>query len=166
MSKLRVHAFSISLDGYGAGPNQGLKDPLGENGEELHEWIFPTRTFKTLYGDGHGTTGTNDDFVKRGFENIGAWILGRNMFGPVRDAWPDDSWRGWWVRLGGGAATIRQYLRARLVDEMHFAISPVILGSGEPLFHDLDLRTLGYRVTEHVPSGDVTHVVVTRTQET
>ncbi len=213
MSKFRVHAFSISIDGYGAGPNQGLKEPLGENGEELHEWIFPTKTFKTLYGDGNGTTGTDDDYVKRGFENIGAWILGRNMFGPIRDAWPDDAWRGWWgqnppyhvpvfvlthharapvemeggttfhfvtggaeealrlareaagsrdIRLGGGAATIRQYLRARLVDEMHFAIAPVILGSGEHLFRDLDLRALGYRVTEHVPSGGVTHVVVTR----
>jgi dihydrofolate reductase len=205
MSKLRVHGFSISIDGYGAGPNQGLKAPLGENGEELHEWIFPTRTFKTMYGDGKGTTGTNDDFVKRGFENIGAWILGRNMFGPVRGRWPDDAWRGWWgasppyrvpvlvlthhartsiemdggttfhfvqrareaagsrdIRLGGGAATIRQYLRSRLVDEMHFAISPVILGSGEHLFHDLDLRALGYRVTEHVPSDGVTHVMVAR----
>jgi dihydrofolate reductase len=213
MSKLRVHAFSISLDGYGAGPNQSLKEPLGENGEELHEWVFPTKTFKTLYGDGNGTTGVDDDFAKRGFENLGAWILGRNMFAPSRGEWPDDDWRGWWgknppyhvpvfvlthharapiemeggttfhfvtggidetlarareaagsrdIRLGGGAATIRQYVRACLVDEMHLAISPVILGSGEHLFQDLDLRALGYRVTEHVPSEKATHVVITR----
>ena len=213
MSKLRVHAFSISLDGYGAGPNQSLKNPLGETGEEFHEWIVATQTFKDLYGGGNGTTGADDDFVKAGFENIGAWILGRNMFGPIRGAWPDDAWRGWWgtnppyhvpvfvlthharapiemdggttfhfvtggieealgrareaagsrdVRLGGGAATIRQYLRARLVDHMHIGIAPVILGSGEHLFHELDLRALGYRVTEHVPSGGATHVVLTR----
>jgi dihydrofolate reductase len=213
MSKLRVHAFSISLDGYGAGPNQALKEPLGENGEELHEWVFPTKTFKTLYGDGNGTTGTDDEFAKRGFENLGAWIMGRNMFGPSRGEWPDDGWRGWWgknppyhvpvfvlthhargpiemeggttfhfitsgieaalerareaagsrdIRLGGGASTVRQYLRARLVDEMHVAISPVILGSGEHLWHDLDLRALGYRVTEHVASGAATHVVIAR----
>jgi dihydrofolate reductase len=213
MSKLRVHAFSISLDGYGAGSDQGLENPLGRDGESLHEWIFPTQTFKGLYGKGTGTTGIDDDFVKRGFENLGAWILGRNMFGPIRGAWPDEAWRGWWgsnppyhvpvfvlthharasvemeggttfhfvtggieealqrareaagprdIRLGGGAATIRQYLRARLVDTMHLAISPVILGSGEHLLRDLDLRTLGYRVIEHVPSTSATHVVIGR----
>jgi dihydrofolate reductase len=213
MSNLRVHAFSISLDGYGAGVNQGLKEPLGENGEELHEWIFPTRTFKTMYGDGNGTTGIDDDFVKRGFENLGAWIMGRNMFGPSRGDWPDDEWRGWWgenppyhvpvfvlthhargpiemeggttfhfvtggieaalerareaagprdIRLGGGASTIRQYLRARLVDSLHYAISPVLLGAGEPLFHDVDLRALGYKVTEQVQGEKATHVVLSR----
>ena len=214
MSKLRVHAFSISLDGYGAGPNQDEKNPLGENGEELHEWIIPTRTFQSMSGDGtKGTTGTDDDFAKRGFENLGAWILGRNMFGPIRGAWTDDAWRGWWgtnppyhvpvfvlthharasidmeggttfhfvtggieealrrareaagprdIRIGGGAETIRQYLRARLVDEMHLAIAPVLLGSGEHLLHGIDLKALGYRLTEHVPSAKATHVVIGR----
>ncbi len=215
MSKLRVHAFSISLDGYGAGPNQGLNEPLGENGESLHEWIFPTKTFKTMYGDGTGTTGTDDDFVKRGFENVGAWILGRNMFAPSRGDWPDDDWQGWWgknppyhvpvfvlthharspiemeggttfhfvtggiepaldrareaagprdIRLGGGTSTIRQYLRARLLDELHVAIAPVILGTGEHLFHGLDLRALGYRVSEHVAGANATHVVFSRAE--
>ncbi len=214
MSKLRVHSFCISLDGYGAGPNQDLKNPLGKGGEELHGSLTTTRTFKELYPDGtSGTTGTDDDFAKRGFENLGAWILGRNMFGPIRGPWPDDAWRGWWgpkppyhvpvfvlthharaslemeggttfhfvtggieealrrardaagprdIRLGGGAETIRQYLRARLVDQMHLAISPVLLGSGEHLLHGLDLPALGYRVSEHVPTANATHVVFTR----
>ena len=213
MSKLRVSAFSISLDGYGAGPNQDEKNPLGENGEELHGWIVPTQTFRSMYGDGSGTTGTDDDFATRGLENLGAWILGRNMFGPIRGAWPDDAWRGWWgpnppyhvpvfvlthharasidmeggttfhfvtggieaalrrareaagprdIRIGGGAETIRQYLRARLIDEMHLAIAPVLLGSGEHLLHGIDLKALGYRVTEHVPSAKATHVVISR----
>lgn len=213
MTKLRVHAFSISLDGFGAGPNQGLDYPLGAGGEQLHEWIVGTRTFQQLYGDGNGTTGVDDDFAARGFANIGAWILGRNMFGPIRGAWPDDTWKGWWgdnppyhndvfvlthhprasirmdgdttfhfvtegihaaldraraaakgrdVRLGGGAATIQQYLRAKLVDEMHIAVAPTLLGSGEPLFGGLDLVQLGYRCGEHVPSAAATHIVLVR----
>ena len=213
MTKLRVHAFSISLDGYGAGPNQGLDYPLGVGGEQLHEWIVGTRTFQQLYGDGNGTTGVDNDFAARGFANIGAWILGRNMFGPIRGAWPDDTWKGWWgdnppyhndvfvlthhprasirmdgdttfhfvtegihaalirakaaakerdVRLGGGAATIQQYLRAKLVDEMHIAIAPTLLGSGELLFGGLDLVQLGYRCAEHVPSAAATHIVLVR----
>jgi dihydrofolate reductase len=213
MSKLRVHAFSISLDGYGAGPDQSEKEPLGRNGEELHGWFIPTRTFQSTFGRSGGTTGTDDDFAKRGLENLGAWILGRNMFGPIRGAWPDDVWRGWWgpnppyhvpvfvlthharpslemeggttfhfvtggiddalrrareaagsrdIRIGGGADTIRQYLRARLVDEMHVAIAPVLLGSGEHLLRDIDLSALGYRVTEHVPSPNATHVMISR----
>jgi len=214
MAKLRVHAFSISLDGYGAGPDQSVENPLGVGGEELHEWVVATRTFQKLYGQSAGTTGVDDDFAARGFENIGAWILGRNMFGPVRGAWPDDTWKGWWgdnppyhsdvfvlthhprasirmagdttfhfvtdgihaalerakasakgrdVRLGGGAATIQQYLRAGLIDEMHVAIAPVLLGSGEHLFNGIDLTKLGYRCGEHVPSAAATHVVLVRT---
>lgn len=210
MSKLRVHCFSISIDGYGAGPKQDRDDPLGVRGEELHKWLFPTRTFKSMYGEKTGTTGVDDDFVRRGTENLGAWILGRNMFGPIRGAWPDDAWKGWWgdnppyhvpvfvlthhrresiqmeggttfhfveggidealmrakeaagakdVRLGGGVETIRQYLHAGLVDEMHLAISPILLGSGEHLLSGLDLPELGYRVTEHVASEAATHVV-------
>jgi dihydrofolate reductase len=214
MSKLRVASFSVSLDGYGAGPNQSEQNPLGLNGQEVHGWVFPTKTFQTIHGTpGQGTTGIDDDFARRGFENLGAWILGRNMFGPVRGPWPDDQWRGWWgenppyhvpafvlthharpplemeggttfhfvtggidealrrareaagaadVRLGGGVATIRQYLRAGLVDELHLAVAPVLLGAGENLFEGLDLRAMGYRVTEHVPSAAATHVVLRR----
>lgn len=213
MAKLRVCSFTISLDGYGAGPRQGPDDPLGVGGEELHEWLVSTRQFKELYGGEGGTTGTDNDFAERGFANLGAWIMGRNMFGPVRGPWPDESWRGWWgddppyhvpvfvlthhardpvemaggttfhfvtdgieaaleqaraaaggkdIRIGGGASTIRQYLHARLVDEMHFAISPMLLGSGEHLLAGIDLPSLGYRVTERVATPDATHVVVSR----
>ena len=211
MAKLRVAAFTISLDGYGAGPNQDLEHPLGVGGEELHGWLIPTRTFQQTHGDGNGATGVNDDFAARSFENLGAWILGRNMFGPIRGAWQDEAWKGWWgdnppyhtdvfvlthypraplrmdgdttfhfvtdgihaalerakaaakgrdVRLGGGAATIRQYLSAGLIDELHVAISPVLLGSGEHLCNGLDIVKLGYRCVEHVQSPEATHVVL------
>jgi dihydrofolate reductase len=213
VSKLRVNSFSISLDGYGAGPAQSLAVPLGEGGEDLHGWLVATRMFKRMYGQEGGDTGRDDEFAQRGFDNIGAWILGRNMFGPIRGPWPDESWRGWWgdnppyhcevfvlthyprasltmdggttfhfvtegihaalerarkaaagkdVRLGGGAAVIRQYLREKLVDEMHLAIAPVLLGGGEHLFAGLDLVKLGYRCTEHVPTSAATHVVLSR----
>src|SRR2546430_10526255 len=178
---LRVHCFTVSLDGFGAGPSQNLETPLGVGGESLHEWFFPTRTFKQMVGEDGGTTGIEEEFAVRGFQNIGAWILGRNMFGPIRGDWPDDQWKGWWgdnppyhvpvfvlthharpsitmkggttfhfvtdgieaalkrateaaggkdIRLGGGVATIREYLNAGLIDEMHLAISPVLLGAG------------------------------------
>jgi dihydrofolate reductase len=213
MTKLKVQSFSISLDGYGAGPNQDLANPLGVGGMAMHQWFFATRTFQKIHGRDGGATGIDDDFAARGFANMGAWILGRNMFGPVRGPWPDDTWKGWWgdnppyhtpafvltnhprppivmeggtvfhfvadginaalalateaangkdIRLGGGVATIRQYLRAALIDEMHLAISPVLLGSGEHLFTGIDAAKLGYEVTEHVASASVTHVVLTR----
>jgi len=213
MPKVRVVSFAISLDGYGAGPDQSLEAPLGVGGEALHAWFFPTRTFQAMYGKGEGTTGVDEDFAARGMANNGAWILGRNMFGPVRGAWPDENWKGWWgdnppyhcpvfvlthharapiemnggttfhfvtggirealtrareaardkdIRIGGGAATIRQYLEAGLIDEMHLAISPVILGGGEPLLAGLDLLKLGYGVSEHVPGPKATHVVLTK----
>jgi dihydrofolate reductase len=213
MPKLRVHAFSISLDGYGAGSDQGRDNPLGRGGEDLHQWFFPTRTFQRMSGKVEGTTGIDDDFAVKGFENVGAWIMGRNMFGPVRGPWPDESWTGWWgdnppyhvpvfvvtnharpsvemdggtvfhfvtdgieaalarakeaaggrdVRVGGGAATIRQYLNARLIDEMHVVVAPILLGGGEPLFTGIDLPALGYQVTEHVPSEQATHVVLAK----
>jgi dihydrofolate reductase len=213
MAKLRVHGFSISLDGYGAGPGQDRDNPLGVGGVALHEWGHATRTFRQMFGQDGGTTGVDDDFAARGFADIGAWILGRNMFGPVRGPWPDDAWKGWWgdnppyhcpvfvltnharapiamnggttfhfvtdgihaalkrateaasgrdIRLGGGVATIRQYLRAGLVDEMHLAISPVLLGSGEHLLADIDAPKLGYQCTAHVPTASATHVVLTR----
>jgi dihydrofolate reductase len=214
MPKLRVNSFSISIDGFGAGPNQDQDNPLGVGGMALHEWVFGTRTFqKKIFGREGGATGTDDDFAARGFDNLGAWILGRNMFGPVRGPWPDDSWKGWWgdnppyhvpvfvlthhprasivmeagttfhfvtdgihaalrqaraaagerdIRVGGGAATIRQYLAAGLIDEMHLAISPVLLGAGEHLFAGLDLPKLGYRTSEQVASPKATHVVLTK----
>jgi dihydrofolate reductase len=211
MTRVRVESFSISLDGYGAGPRQSIDDPLGVGGEDLHQWALPTRTFQTkVFGADGGTTGLDDDFGARGFRNVGAWILGRNMFAPSRGPWPDDGWKGWWgdeppyhvpvfvlthharpdlemaggttfhfvtggtgealararaaaagkdVRIGGGVETIRQYLRASLVDEMHLAISPIVLGSGEHLFTGLDLRKLGYACVEHKPSPAATHIV-------
>lgn len=213
MSKLVVRAFSISTDGYGAGPNQSLADPLGENGKTLHEWVFPTRTFRAMQGKEGGTSGIDEDFAARGFENLGAWILGRNMFGPVRGPWPDESWKGWWgdnppyhvpvfvlthhprrdltmqggtvfhfvtdgiesalrqaqqtargkdVRLGGGVATLRQYLKARLIDEMHIAMAPVLLGRGENLFAGIDLPALGYDLGERVSTPAATHLTITR----
>ena len=213
MTKLRIHGFSVSLDGYAAGPGQDLDHPLGVGGTQLHEWVFPTRTFQAMFGSGGGTIGIDDDFAARGFEGIGAWILGRNMFGPPRGPWADDQWKGWWgdnppyhapvfvlthharppiemaggtvfhfvtdgihaalqraqqaagaldVRLGGGPATIRQYLEAGLVDTMHVAISPVLLGSGENLLADLDLVRLGYRCSEHTSSAAAMHVVLTK----
>lgn len=216
MPKLRVHAFSVSVDGYAAGPNQDLENPLGRGGMALHEWVFATRTFQKIHGSESGVEGVDDDFAARGFANIGAWIMGRNMFGPVRGPWPDDNWKGWWgddppfhspvfvltrharepivmkggttfyfvtdgihaaleraqgaakgwdVRLGGGVATIRQYVQAGLVDEMHVALSPVLLGSGEHLFFDLDLPALGYQCTEHVTTANVLHVVLTNARK-
>lgn len=213
MSKLRVNSFSISIDGYGAGPNQSLDNPLGVGGKGLHQWFIPTATFKLMQGKEGGTTGADDEFAQRGFVNLGAWILGRNMFGPVRGEWPDETWKGWWgdnppyhvpvfvlthharapvtmkggttfhfvtegaeaaleravdaaggrdVRLGGGVAVIRQYLKAGLVDEMHLAISPVLLGSGEHLLAGIDMPKLGYEITEHVATQNATHVVLVR----
>ncbi len=212
MSVVRVESFSISVDGFGAGPNQDLAHPLGVGGGQLHEWAMATKTFrKQVLGKDGGTTGVDEDFAARGFKNVGAWILGRNMFGPIRGAWPDDAWKGWWgdepsyhapvfvlthhpresivmkggttfhfitdgieralelakdaangmdVRVGGGAATIRQYLRAGLIDEMHFAISPVMLGSGESLFDGIDMLSLGYKRVEHANTPTATHIVL------
>jgi dihydrofolate reductase len=213
MSRLRVAAFSLSLDGFGAGPNQSRDNPLGVNGMNLHQWAFRTRTFKKMFGQEGGETGVDNEFAARSFEDIGAWIMGRNMFGPIRGPWPDESWKGWWgsnppyrvpvfvlthharapipmeggtvfhfvtdgigsalrqaqaaaggkdVRIGGGVSTIRQYLRAGLIDEMHLAISTVLLGSGENLFADLDMPALGYVCADRVSTPHATHVIVTK----
>jgi dihydrofolate reductase len=222
MAKLRVNCFGLSIDGYGAGPEQSLENPLGIGGMALHEWIFPTRTFRAMHRGDYtsqlidkdaGDTGVDDDFAQRGMAGLGAWILGRNMFGPIRGAWPDEKWKGWWgdnppyhtdvfvlthhardpitmqggttfyfvtdgieaalkramdaakgkdVRVGGGVATIQQYLRARLVDELHLTISPVLLGSGEALFRDINFKSLGYECIELAPSPKATHFVVAR----
>jgi dihydrofolate reductase len=215
MPRLRIHGFGISVDGFGAGLTQSLDQPMGVGGMALHEWVFGTRMFHQMLGREGGTTGVDNDFAERGFANIGAWILGRNMFGPLRGAWPDDAWKGWWgdnppyhvpvfvlthhprapiamaggttfhfvtagieaalnmareaagdkdVRVGGGVATIRAYLRARRIDEMHLAVSPVVLGSGEALFTGLDLVSLGYRCSEHVATPAATHIILTRAE--
>jgi dihydrofolate reductase len=210
MSKVVVRAFSLSLDGYGAGPDQDLEHPLGVGGPEMFDWFFHTRTWNAMQGNPGGETGIDDDFAAHAFDNLGAWIMGRNMFGPVRGSWPDDSWKGWWgeeppyhvpvfvlthhkreplemkggttfyfvtdgiesaleqakkaagekdVRIGGGASTIRQYLGAGLLDELHLVLSPVLLGKGEHLMHGLDLRDLGYECAKHVPgSRAIAHV--------
>lgn len=199
MPRIRVHAFSVSIDGVG--------------GLAMHEWVFPTRTFQRLQGNEGGTTGIDDNFAARGFAGIGAWIIGRNMFGPTRGPWPDESWKGWWgdnppyhtqvfvlthharpaldmeggttfhfvtegihaalrraietaggqdVRVGGGVATIRQYLRAGLIDEMHLAISPALLGTGESLLSGIDLVAMGFERTEHAVTANAMHVVLAR----
>ena len=212
MTRVRVESFTISLDGYGAGSNQSIDNPLGVGGADLHQWLFPTRTLqRALFGKEGGTTGLDEDFAARGFQNVGAWILGRNMFGPVRGPWPDMNWKGWWgdnppyhfpvfvlthharppiemegdttfhfitggirealdraraaaggrdVRIGGGPNTIQQYLREGLIDELHIAISPVLLGGGERLFEGVDLRARGYECVEFVASEKATHVVL------
>ena len=217
MTRVRVESFTISLDGYGAGPNQDFDNPLGVGGTELHQWLFPTRTLqRALFGKDSGTTGVDDDFAARGFQNVGAWILGRNMFGPIRGPWPNEDWKGWWgdnppyhfpvfvlthharaplemegdttfhfvtggihealdrareaangkdVRIGGGSSTIQQYLRAGLIDELHLAISPVLLGGGERLFQGVDMRASGYECTQFVGSETATHVVLRRTEQ-
>ncbi len=211
MQKFRVASFSVSADGFGAGPDQSLKNPLGMGGEQLHQWFYPTKTFQqNVLGKNNGTTGVDNEFAEKGFENLGAWILGRNMFSPYRGL-PDLSWQGWWgenppyhvpvfiltnhkresiemeggttfhfvtdginaalekafdsangkdVRLGGGVNTIRQYLKAQLLDELHIVVSPVILGSGENLFMNLDLKSLGYKCVEHNSSDNAMHLII------
>lgn len=213
MSKLRVNAFTLSLDGFGAGPDQTLQDPLGVGGENLHKWMIGTRTFHEMVGKDGGTTDVDDRFTVRSFDNLGAWILGRNMFGPIRGEWPDENWKGWWgdnppyhvpvfvlthykrdpiemeggttfhfvtggirealdqakaaaggkdVRVGGGVSTIRQYLQEKLIDELHLAVSPVLLGRGENLFAGLDMLKLGYQCTDQVATALATHVTIKR----
>lgn len=213
MSKLRVQSFSISLDGYSAGPDQSLDHPLGVRGPELMEWFFATRTWRAMHGMEGGETGVDDGFAERGMSGLGAWILGRNMFGPVRGPWSDDQWKGWWgeeppyhvpvfvlthharaplemkggtvfhfvtdgiesaleqaraaagdrdIRVGGGVATVREYLRARLIDEVHLAVRPLLLGRGENLFAGLDLDALGYECTKSVAGERATHMFLRR----
>lgn len=213
MSKVRVHAYSISIDGYGAGPDQTLKTPLGVGGQLLHSWMVKTETFHKMIGKDGGSTGLEDEITKRGFENVGAWILGRNMYSASRGPWTNDGWKGWWgdnppyhcdtfilthyahepiemeggttfhfvtdgihaalerakasangkdIRIGGGAETIRQYLKAGLIDEMHFAISPVLLGSGEHLLNNIDLPALGYECTDCVPTSEAMHIYISK----
>jgi len=209
MAKLRVQSFGVSLDGYSAGPNQDLQHPLGVNGLEVMEWFLHTRVWRDMHGQGGGETGVDNAMAEQGFNGIGAWILGRNMFGPVRGPWPDESWKGWWgeeppyhvpafvlthyaraplkmkggttfhfvtdgihaaldqakaaagdrdVRVGGGVGTVRQYLQARLIDELHLAVRPVLLGGGEALFAGLDLRALGYECVKSVAGERATHM--------
>jgi dihydrofolate reductase len=213
MSKVRVSSVGDSIDGFAAGPNQSLENPLGVNGPDLMGWFFPTRVFQRMYGDAEGETGVDNQMAERGFDGIGAWILGRNMFGPIRGPWPNDEWKGWWgeeppyhvptfvlthhareplhmkggttfhfitggvhaaleqaksaagdkdVRIGGGAATIRQYLQAGLIDELHLAIRPVLMGAGEKFWEGIDLRSLGYRVAERVAGERAMHVIIVK----
>ena len=217
MTRVRVANFTISLDGYGAGPDQSVDNPLGVGGEALHEWIISTRSWRQMHAKEGGASGVDDDFAARGTKNVGAWILGRNMFGPVRGPWPDMTWKGWWgdkppfdcpvfvlthhphppiemenattfhfvtegihpalelarqaardkdVLIGGGANTVRQFLREGLVDELHIAIAPVLLGQGEALFTDLDLPASGYQLAEHATSEAATHVILNRKDAT
>jgi len=207
--RVRVDCYAVSVDGFGAGPDQSLDHPLGVGGEGLHRWFFPTRTCRENFGQTGGEEGVDDDFGRRGMAGLGAWILGRNMFGPIRGDWPDDQWKGWWgaeppyhvpvvvlthyprdpigmeggtvfhfetggivaalerarafaggkdIRIGGGAETIRQYLGAGLIDEMHIAVSPVILGRGEPLWEGLDLPALGYEIVSSTAGERATHL--------
>jgi dihydrofolate reductase len=208
MPKVRVAGFAVSLDGFSAGIEQSLSDPLGKRGTEIFQWFFRTRAFRTMHGQEGGVEDTDNEFARDAMANIGAFILGRNMFGPVRGPWPDDSWKGWWgdnppfhtptfvlthyerdpivmqggttfyfvtggidealrlakqaagnkdVKIGGGVSTVRQYLRAGMIDSLHFALAPVVLGRGEALFADLDLAALGFRVTGHTPTEYATH---------
>ena len=213
MSTVRVRSFGVSIDGFSAGPNQDLQNPLGVRGPELMDWFFQTRVWRQMHGQPGGETGVDNRMAEQGFDNIGAWILGRNMFGPIRGPWPDDSWKGWWgdeppyhvpafvlthharapipmkggttfhfvtdgiesalrqaraaangrdVRIGGGVATIRAYLRARLIDDLHLVVRPVLLGEGERLFEGLDLRALGYEAAEAIAGERATHLFVRR----
>lgn len=216
MSRLRVNAFAISADGFGAGPDPDFDNPLGVGGAGLHEWFYPTRAFRRMVAGQageDGTTGIDNDFAEASFDNVGAWIMGRAMFGPQKGPWPDDGWRGWWgenppyhvpvfvlthyprpplemeggtvfhfvddgveaamararavaggrdVRIGGGAATVRQYLEARLIDTLHVVVSPVLLGGGSPLFAGLDMKALGYRVVGHKASPAALHLEIGR----
>ena len=213
MSRVRVGGFSISLDGFGAGPEQSLEQPLGLGGRSLHRWMFGTRFFRTMIGQDGGSDGLDQTYAHRAMDGFGAYILGRNMFGPIRGPWTDESWKGWWganppyhaptfvlthhprdpiemeggttfifvtegleaaleqarraagdrdVKIAGGVDTVRQYLRAGLIDELHFALSPVVLGQGEAMFAGIDLPALGFRVTEHQASEHATHIVLAR----
>ena len=213
--KVRVQSFAVSIDGFGAGPNQGLQTPLGERGPELMEWFMATRVWRDMQGQAGGETGADNAAAEEGFQNVGAWILGRNMFGPIRGPWPDDQWKGWWgeeppyhvptfvlthhareplpmkggttfhfvtdgirsaldkakaeagardVRIGGGVSTIRQYLAAGLIDELHLAVRPVLLGQGEKLFEGLDMRSLGYEVAKYTPGERALHVYLRKSR--
>jgi dihydrofolate reductase len=213
MTKVKVAGFGVSLDGFGAGADQSLENPLGVRGPELFQWFFPTKTFCKMIGKADGESGPDDDFARRAMDGFGAFILGRNMFGPVRGEWPDDQWKGWWgdtppyhaptfvlthyprppiemkggttfhfatdgiesalhqaraaagakdVKIGGGVETVKQYVQAGCVDEIHLALAPIALGQGEALFTGLDLRALGYRTVEHVPTDRATHIVLAK----
>ena len=214
MTKVRVAGFSVSFDGFGAGPEQSLENPLGKRGQELHQWMFGTRMFRAMTGKDGGSDGVDEAYARRSMDGFGAFILGRNMFGPIRGPWPDERWKGWWgdnppyhaptfvlthhprdpiemdggttfifvtdgieaalekarlaakgrdVKIAGGAETVRQYLRAGLIDELHIAVSPILLGSGESLLTGIDLLALGYKSTNSLASEKATHYTITKT---
>jgi len=213
MTKVKVAAFSVSLDGFGAGLEQSLGNPLGVRGEELHPWIVTTKMFHRMGNKDGGTEGVDNDFAEKSMQNIGAWIMGRNMFGPVRGTWMDNEWKGWWgeqppyhvpvfvlthharkpiemkggttfhfitggidvamqearkvtngkdIRIGGGVSTIRQFLQAGYIDEIHIAVSPVFLGSGEHLFSGLDMSALGFNKVQKINGEEATHIILTK----
>jgi dihydrofolate reductase len=213
MGKVKVMNYTISLDGYGAGPDQSLETPMGKGAEELHQWMFSTRRMSKMLGKEEWAEGVDNDFVEKAFDNLGAWIMGRNMFGPIRGEWPDDSWKGWWgpnppyhvpvfvlthyereplvmeggttfyfvtkgidaaldaakkaaegkdIRIGGGASTVRQFLKAGYIDELHLAVSPIFLGSGEHLFRDIDMISLGYNTVQRVDGELATHILISK----
>jgi dihydrofolate reductase len=213
VTKIRVAGFGVSIDGFAAGTDQDLEHPLGKRGEEVFQWFFPTRTFREMHGEEGGDMGPDDAFARRAMDGFGAFILGRNMFGPIRGEWRDEEWKGWWgdnppyhaatfvlthhprapiemlggttfhfvtngieaalerareaagdkdIKIGGGVETVRQYVQAGLVDEIHLAVAPVVLGRGEALFAGLDLRALGYHTIEHVATRHATHIVLSR----
>ena len=213
MTKVKVFGFGVSLDGFSAGIEQSLNHPLGMRGDEIFQWFFPTRAFLEMLGKEGGETGIDNEFGRRAMEGFGAFILGRNMFGPVRGEWPDGQWKGWWgdnppyhaptfilthyprppiemlggttfhfvtngiesalqkareaagakdIKIGGGVQTVRQYIQAGHVDEIHLAVAPIALGQGESLFSGLDLRALGYRTVEHVATDRATHIVLAK----
>ncbi|HEY4145817.1 dihydrofolate reductase family protein [Pinirhizobacter sp.] len=213
MTKIRVAGFSLSIDGFGAGPEQSLESPLGKRGAELFQWFFGTKSFKAMVGKSGGSEGVDEHYAHRAMDGFGAFILGRNMFGPIRDDWPDMNWKGWWgddppyhaptfilthyprdpivmeggttfhfittgieaalgqaraaaggkdIKIGGGVSTVRQYLQAGLVDEIHFAIAPVVLGHGEAMFQGIDLPALGFNVVEQAATEHANHIVLSR----
>ncbi|GAB3233701.1 dihydrofolate reductase [Algoriphagus aestuariicola] len=213
MGKVKVMSYTISLDGFGAGSEQSLEKPMGLGAENLHDWLRQTKRFAQMIGQEGGSTGVDHDFAEKGFENLGAWIMGRNMFGPIRGDWPDGDWKGWWgpnppyhvpvfvlthhereplvmeggttfyfvtegiesaltqakevangkdIRIGGGAETIRQFLQGGHIDELHLAVSPLFLGSGEHLFAGIDLPALGYRQVQRVEGEHATHILITK----
>ena len=213
MTRVRVGGFTVSLDGFGAGPEQSLENPLGKRGQGLHPWLVRTRFFQAMIGKSGGAGGVDDDYARRSMDGFGAFILGRNMYGPIRGEWNGTDWKGWWgdnppyhaptyilthhphppiemeggttfifvtdgiesaleqaraaagdldVKIGGGVSTVRQYLRAGLIDELHYAVSPMVLGQGEAMFEGIDLRALGYAPTEQVMGERALHVVLAK----
>ncbi len=213
MSRVRVHNFSVSLDGFGTGEDQSLDAPFGHAGSSLHEWFFPTRTFREMQGEPGGSTGIDDAFASNWAPGVGAEIMGRNKFGPQRGPWVDEEWRGWWgdnppfhtpvfvlthhprstiemkgdttfhfidaspaealeaareaaggldVRIGGGPSTVRAFLAADLIDHMHVAVVPIVLGRGVRLWDGLESLEQRFNIEAVDSPSGVTHLTFSR----